>query len=341
MPTYYLNPFSSQNIYTPSSSSSNPGSNTNSASTGSLQSGMSHLETNLPSINTLPQLTNSTEFQYGSQPNLLPQSFQQSFQPPAPGALTTSQQQQQNLQIQQQQQLDETPQLRSKSLGSTLTPSPTLTTVTPSSNSLLNSNNATGNQAKPAGNSTTTYRRPRRRSDQIERYYKCNFENCTKSYGTLNHLNAHISFQNHGERRKPHEFKDIKRQFKAKRKEQSTFDVVKEFAINNNLCLLATSNPATAPSLVFLNNEQTLAVPFTQITDYSQIEELRLSQLSLQQQQHVMQQPQQQQPQSQQQQQQQVQLQQDPVQLQHQQQHQQFNNNYNTRNFNPFGASYR
>lgn len=40
-------------------------------------------------------------------------------------------------------------------------------------------------------------KRPRRKFNEIERLYQCNFYNCTKSYGTLNHLNAHISMQEH------------------------------------------------------------------------------------------------------------------------------------------------
>lgn len=40
-------------------------------------------------------------------------------------------------------------------------------------------------------------KRPRRKFNEIERLYQCNFYNCTKAYGTLNHLNAHISMQEH------------------------------------------------------------------------------------------------------------------------------------------------
>ncbi|KAJ9097845.1 hypothetical protein QFC19_006635 [Naganishia cerealis] len=46
-------------------------------------------------------------------------------------------------------------------------------------------------------------KRPRRKFDQIERLYLCGFEGCNKSYGTLNHLNAHVSMQKHGEKRRP------------------------------------------------------------------------------------------------------------------------------------------
>jgi transcription factor CON7 len=46
-------------------------------------------------------------------------------------------------------------------------------------------------------------KRPRRRYDEIERLYHCSWTGCTKSYGTLNHLNAHIVMQRHGNKRTP------------------------------------------------------------------------------------------------------------------------------------------
>lgn len=46
-------------------------------------------------------------------------------------------------------------------------------------------------------------KRPRRRYDEIERLYTCGWQGCAKSYGTLNHLNAHVSMQKHGEKRSP------------------------------------------------------------------------------------------------------------------------------------------
>jgi hypothetical protein len=46
-------------------------------------------------------------------------------------------------------------------------------------------------------------KRPRRRYDEIERLYHCSWSGCTKSYGTLNHLNAHIVMQRHGSKRTP------------------------------------------------------------------------------------------------------------------------------------------
>ena len=46
-------------------------------------------------------------------------------------------------------------------------------------------------------------KRPRRRYDEIERLYACSWPDCTKAYGTLNHLNAHVSMQRHGPKRSP------------------------------------------------------------------------------------------------------------------------------------------
>lgn len=46
-------------------------------------------------------------------------------------------------------------------------------------------------------------KRPRRRFEEIERLYNCNYPGCNKAYGTLNHLNAHVSMQKHGPKRLP------------------------------------------------------------------------------------------------------------------------------------------
>ncbi|KAI9321872.1 hypothetical protein BX666DRAFT_1906484 [Dichotomocladium elegans] len=40
-------------------------------------------------------------------------------------------------------------------------------------------------------------KRPRRKYHEVERLYHCSYPGCTKAYGTLNHLNAHVSMQNH------------------------------------------------------------------------------------------------------------------------------------------------
>ena len=49
----------------------------------------------------------------------------------------------------------------------------------------------------------TVRKRPRRRYDEIERLYACSWHGCSKSYGTLNHLNAHVTMQKHGPKRSP------------------------------------------------------------------------------------------------------------------------------------------
>ena len=33
--------------------------------------------------------------------------------------------------------------------------------------------------------------------------YKCGWQGCEKAYGTLNHLNAHVTMQSHGTKRTP------------------------------------------------------------------------------------------------------------------------------------------
>ncbi|KEI36476.1 uncharacterized protein L969DRAFT_97213 [Mixia osmundae IAM 14324] len=65
-------------------------------------------------------------------------------------------------------------------------------------------------------------KRARRRFDEIERLYDCNYPGCTKAYGTLNHLNAHISMQKHGPKRGPQEFKDIRKEWRARKKAEES-----------------------------------------------------------------------------------------------------------------------
>lgn len=64
-------------------------------------------------------------------------------------------------------------------------------------------------------------KRPRRRYDEIERLYHCKWPGCQKSYGTLNHLNAHVAMQKHGAKRTPAEFKEMRKAWrKGKRDEE-------------------------------------------------------------------------------------------------------------------------
>ncbi|KAJ5637047.1 hypothetical protein N7490_006926 [Penicillium lividum] len=66
------------------------------------------------------------------------------------------------------------------------------------------------------------HKRPRRRYEEIERMYKCGYQGCEKAYGTLNHLNAHVTMQSHGSKRTPEEFKEIRKEWKARKKEEDT-----------------------------------------------------------------------------------------------------------------------
>ena len=45
--------------------------------------------------------------------------------------------------------------------------------------------------------------RPRRRYDEIEHLYQSSWPNCTKAYGTLNHLDAHVTIGKRGSKRSP------------------------------------------------------------------------------------------------------------------------------------------
>ncbi|KAI8989476.1 hypothetical protein BDB01DRAFT_782018 [Pilobolus umbonatus] len=67
---------------------------------------------------------------------------------------------------------------------------------------------------------TTQKKRPRRRYDEVERLYYCNWYGCTKAYGTLNHLNAHVNKQQHGPKRQPTEFKELRKEWKRQKKER-------------------------------------------------------------------------------------------------------------------------
>ncbi|KAF2158409.1 hypothetical protein M409DRAFT_31073 [Zasmidium cellare ATCC 36951] len=58
-------------------------------------------------------------------------------------------------------------------------------------------------------------KRPRKRFGEVERLYKCIWDGCDKSYGTLGHLNAHVVMKSHGLKRSPAEFKEIREKKKA------------------------------------------------------------------------------------------------------------------------------
>lgn len=67
---------------------------------------------------------------------------------------------------------------------------------------------------------TKPKKRKRKKYNEVERLYKCNFPNCNKAYGTLNHLNCHIVLQKHGKKRLPSEFKELREKLKKRRKLQ-------------------------------------------------------------------------------------------------------------------------
>ncbi|KZW01262.1 hypothetical protein EXIGLDRAFT_603291 [Exidia glandulosa HHB12029] len=69
-------------------------------------------------------------------------------------------------------------------------------------------------------------KRPRRRYDEIERLYPCSWPNCNKSYGTLNHLNAHVTMQRHGEKRSPNEFKEMRKQWRKQKKDEAALQAM-------------------------------------------------------------------------------------------------------------------
>lgn len=43
--------------------------------------------------------------------------------------------------------------------------------------------------------------------------YKCGWQGCEKAYGTLNHLNAHVTMQSHGQKRTPEGMHHLKHIF--------------------------------------------------------------------------------------------------------------------------------
>ncbi|EIW66015.1 hypothetical protein TREMEDRAFT_74838 [Tremella mesenterica DSM 1558] len=77
-------------------------------------------------------------------------------------------------------------------------------------------------------------KRPRRRFDEIERLYHCGWNGCEKSYGTLNHLNAHVAMQKHGEKRLPAEFKEMRRVWRKKKREAASSAANAQYMSNSN-----------------------------------------------------------------------------------------------------------
>merc|ERR1712072_329608 len=84
------------------------------------------------------------------------------------------------------------------------------------------------------------HKRPRRRYEEIERMYKCGWNGCEKAYGTLNHLNAHVTMQSHGPKRTPEEFKEIRKEWKGKLNARQTRNV------SDKLILVAANNTTSS-----------------------------------------------------------------------------------------------
>lgn len=85
-----------------------------------------------------------------------------------------------------------------------------------------------------------TAKRPRRRFDEIERLYNCDYPGCTKSYGTLNHLNSHKTMQKHGPKSTPAQFKEMRKAWRERKKAEA--------AAAAKVRASEPPNPATLPT---------------------------------------------------------------------------------------------
>lgn len=74
--------------------------------------------------------------------------------------------------------------------------------------------------------------------------YKCGWNGCEKAYGTLNHLNAHVTMQSHGQKRTPEEFKEIRKEWKARKKEEENQRKAED---ERARAAAAQANPADGP----------------------------------------------------------------------------------------------
>ncbi|SGZ21599.1 BQ5605_C021g09387 [Microbotryum silenes-dioicae] len=87
-----------------------------------------------------------------------------------------------------------------------------------------------------------TTKRPRRRFDEIERLYGCDYPGCQKSYGTLNHLNSHKTMQKHGPKSTPAQFKEMRKAWRDTKKMQASLNGRSA----NNLTAAASTTTATS-----------------------------------------------------------------------------------------------
>ncbi len=90
-----------------------------------------------------------------------------------------------------------------------------------SSSSGMSSHNYGSHYFGGGYNGSASKKRPRRRYDEIERLYPCSWLGCTKSYGTLNHLNAHVAMQKHGPKRSPASSRICARRGASRRRKKS------------------------------------------------------------------------------------------------------------------------
>ncbi|ODA77093.1 hypothetical protein RJ55_07611 [Drechmeria coniospora] len=91
------------------------------------------------------------------------------------------------------------------------------------------------------------HKRPRRRYEEIERMYKCGYNGCEKAYGTLNHLNAHVTMQSHGPKRTPEEFKEIRKEWKQRKKEEEAQRKAEEARQRQQQAAAAAQNGGADP----------------------------------------------------------------------------------------------
>ncbi|GAA6019137.1 hypothetical protein JCM11491_002860 [Sporobolomyces phaffii] len=94
-----------------------------------------------------------------------------------------------------------------------------------------------------------TTKRPRRRFDEIERLYNCDYPGCTKSYGTLNHLNSHKTMQKHGPKSTPAQFKEMRKAWRERKKAEAA-QQAKDRSTEppNPATLPTTTNPLGGPN---------------------------------------------------------------------------------------------
>ncbi|GAA5873936.1 hypothetical protein JCM16303_002635 [Sporobolomyces ruberrimus] len=104
----------------------------------------------------------------------------------------------------------------------------------------------TYNFVQQAGQTT---KRPRRRFDEIERLYNCDYPGCTKSYGTLNHLNSHKTMQKHGPKSTPAQFKEMRKAWRERKKaEAAAAAKVRASEPPNPVTLPTTTDPLGGPN---------------------------------------------------------------------------------------------